>query len=451
MMKNLVSVLAMILLPVAGFAQSGTTGSLTWSLSDGMLTVSGTGAIPDYDLDTEQGFITSPWWDFREGITAIVIEEGVTDIGDYAFAGCFYLTSVSIPGSVTDIGVWAFTGCSNLTSVVIPYGVTSIEYGAFGECSSLTSVSIPNSVTSIGEDAFLGCGLTSVSIPNSVTSLGDWVFSDCDDLTDITVGWATPLSITDNTFENLPSSCTLRVPAGTKALYEAADGWKDFGTITEQEAAQDVVVEPAPPADGRGTVEVALNLPLDELFGLAFILDLPAGFVLDPEATSLAPGLQFSYQLSFAPAGGGWQFEIMPKIPLLSGGDETALQQVASIAYTLDETVAAGEYELVLRDIGLTLLASNETVHPDDIRASVTVDESAVGNESIEAPEVAYFNGILSVNTPAAEQIAVYSVSGQLLYRAQKTAGPAVFDLNGLPRGVRIVRGSSGWVRKVVK
>jgi hypothetical protein len=76
-------------------------------------------------------------------------------------------------------------------------------------------------------------------------------------------------------------------------------------------------------------------------------------------------------------------------------------------------------------------------------------NNNAIG--TVEASEVVYYNGILSVNTSAAEQIAVYSVSGQLLYRVQKPAGLAVFDLNSLPRGVLIVRGSSGWVRKVVK
>ncbi|MDR1675907.1 MAG: hypothetical protein LBR86_05520, partial [Tannerella sp.] len=224
-----------------------------------------------------------------------------------------------------------------------------------------------------------------------------------------------------------------------------------FNIEPVEDLGQAIVIEPAPPVDGQGTIEVALNLPPDEPFSIAFTLDLPAGFVLDPDATSLAPGLQSGWQLSIAPDGpGSWQFEITPKLSLQSG-DEMVRQQVVNIAYTLDGTVTVGEYELAIRDIDLTLLASGETIHPDEIRASVTVDESAVGNATVETPEIVYFNGILSVNTPVAEGIEVYSVGGQLLYRVQKAAGAATFDLNRLPRGVLIVRGSSGWVRKAVK
>jgi hypothetical protein len=75
-----------------------------------------------------------------------------------------------------------------------------------------------------------------VTIPNSVTSIGEWAFSDCSRLTDVTVGWTTPLSIGGGTFRLVPlASCTLHVPAGTKALYQAADVWKEFGTIVEYE------------------------------------------------------------------------------------------------------------------------------------------------------------------------------------------------------------------------
>lgn len=78
----------------------------------------------------------------------------VTSIGDSAFYGCSYLTSITIPNSVISIGGWAFYKCSNLTSITIPDSVTSIGDNAFDNCISLTSVKIPNSVTSIGNSAF---------------------------------------------------------------------------------------------------------------------------------------------------------------------------------------------------------------------------------------------------------------------------------------------------------
>jgi hypothetical protein len=89
-MKNFILIFAMLLLPAAGFAQSGTTGSLNWALADGTLTISGTGAMPDYSYDD-----TRPWGSSSENITAVIIESGVTYIGDFAFTGCTGLTSVN--------------------------------------------------------------------------------------------------------------------------------------------------------------------------------------------------------------------------------------------------------------------------------------------------------------------------------------------------------------------
>ena len=116
-------------------------------------------------------------------LTSMAIPNSVTTIGNNAFANCTGLTSVTLPNSVTTIGNYAFYGCSGLTSVAIPNSVTTIGNNAFSNCYRLTSVAIPNSVTSVGEGAFYYCsGLTSVIIPNSVTSIGDYAFSGCNQL-----------------------------------------------------------------------------------------------------------------------------------------------------------------------------------------------------------------------------------------------------------------------------
>ena len=135
------------------FAANGTCGdNLTWNLTDGTLTISGTGAMTNYSSSS-----SVPWSSSHSSIRTVVINEGVTSIGDYAFRSCNSLTSVTIPNSVTSIGDYAFEYCSSLTSVEIPNSVTSIGDYAFRYCSSLTSVEIPNSVTSIGSSAFSGC------------------------------------------------------------------------------------------------------------------------------------------------------------------------------------------------------------------------------------------------------------------------------------------------------
>ena len=134
-------------------ANSGTCGdNVTWRLSDdGVLTIDGTGAMQDYNSGTV------PWYSVRSQIKSVVIERGVTSIGNSAFYSCEALTSVTIPGSVTRIEDYAFSDCSALTSVTIPDGVTYIGYWAFSDCDSLASVTIPSSVTKIGGSVFYDC------------------------------------------------------------------------------------------------------------------------------------------------------------------------------------------------------------------------------------------------------------------------------------------------------
>ena len=199
MKRKIVSVLLCVLLlasllPVSAFADttaSGTCGyNLTWTLEDGTLTISGTGAMENYDhIDDNGSYRTSaPWGECYSSITSVVINDGVTSISNYAFYNCSSLTSVTIPDSVTSIGDYAFSGCSSLTSVTIPDSVRSVGSGAFSGCSSLTSVTIGNSVTSIGDYAFRWCSsLTSVTIGNSVTSIGEQAFYNCSSLTSVTI------------------------------------------------------------------------------------------------------------------------------------------------------------------------------------------------------------------------------------------------------------------------
>ena len=90
-------------------------------------------------------------------LKTIVIPEGATSIGRYAFYYCRSLTSITIPSSVTSIGLDAFRSCTSLTSITIPEGVTCIGNGAFDCCTGLTSITIPSSVTTIGNQAFYSC------------------------------------------------------------------------------------------------------------------------------------------------------------------------------------------------------------------------------------------------------------------------------------------------------
>ena len=170
-----------------------------------------------------------------EEIKNLVIPDGVTSIGQYAFYDCSGLTSVTIPNSVTSIGGSVFSGCSGLTSITIPNSVTTIGNGAFGYCSSLTSVTIPNSVISIDQDAFYGCsGLTSVTIGSGIKTIGYQTFASCPELTDVYCYAENVPSTASNAFEgSYIGYATLHVPAASVNDYKATEPWSGFKSIVD--------------------------------------------------------------------------------------------------------------------------------------------------------------------------------------------------------------------------
>lgn len=170
----LIVLLTALTVTASAATDSGTCGEdLTWTLdSDGTLTISGEGAMSDF------GYHGSPWYN-KGTIQTIVIENGVTTIGRYAFQDCDRLPRVTIPNSVTTIGAAAFSGCARLTSVTIPDGVTTVGANAFYGCAGLISVTVPDSVTSIGGNTFCGCyDLTSVTFEGDAPTFGTMVFDD---------------------------------------------------------------------------------------------------------------------------------------------------------------------------------------------------------------------------------------------------------------------------------
>ncbi len=196
---------------VVAVGRSGTWGNLTWTLdNEGLLTISGSGAMNDFSYDS-----TDAWRAYTSDIKSAVIEDGITNIGDYAFWNCKALTNVIIPNGVTSIGVNSFGYCtsmeiitipdsvktissgafksSGLTNVTIPSNVTELSEGLFNNCYSLTEITIPTGMITICDYAFLGCvGLTSLTIPDSVKSIGVDAFGGCSSLTNVVL----PESIT---------------------------------------------------------------------------------------------------------------------------------------------------------------------------------------------------------------------------------------------------------------
>ena len=192
--------------------------NLTWKLyEDGTLTISGTGKMKNYNYSDNQ----SPLY-INSSVKKVVIEDGVTSIGNDAFSNCSGLISITIPNSVTSIGESVFYYCTSLTTITIPDGVTSIGSSAFRDCTSLTTITIPNSITSIGEAAFGNCiRLTSITIPESVTSIGNYAFSGCTSLTSITIP-DNVTSIGECAFSYCTSLTNITIPDSVTSIGSAA-------------------------------------------------------------------------------------------------------------------------------------------------------------------------------------------------------------------------------------
>lgn len=222
-MKKIFTLICAALLSVGMLAaemqENGLTGGtcgddLTWKLDggSGILTIEGTGAMYDYALNTDR---RAPWYDYVTSFNAIILPEGLTHIGNYAF----YNSSD--------------TESPNITSITIPSTVTSIGRNAFDEHRKLAAITIPEGVTSIGESAFEGCAaLGSLTLPSTLNNLGNYAFAYCSGLKIIWCYVRTPLSI-NNVFvyTNKESSCTLYVPYASLAAYKEAIEWRDFHTI----------------------------------------------------------------------------------------------------------------------------------------------------------------------------------------------------------------------------
>ncbi|MDL2322997.1 leucine-rich repeat domain-containing protein [Bacteroidales bacterium OttesenSCG-928-A17] len=164
-------------------AQSGTDGNISWKIENGTLTISGEGAMNDYSSSS------IPWKNYQLTITSVVIEDGITTVGESSFGMCLSLNSATLPESLTSIGAFAFFGCSSLDEITIPEKVVTYKDMAFMNCSSLTEVTVLNPV---------------------------------------------PAEIKDNVFGSVNlANATLNVPAGAYNAYDGAAIWKEFGTIVE--------------------------------------------------------------------------------------------------------------------------------------------------------------------------------------------------------------------------
>ena len=257
-------------------SKAGANLTYQFDKESGVLTISGTGAMDDFDNTT-----IVPWEAYQDMMESVVVEEGVTSIGRGAFSRHSALKTVQVPASVSDIDLGAFNECNSLQSITvvagnstylsengilfnkdktvllkypaektggvysIPNTVSEIATAAFAKCSQLGNVRFPNGLKTIGNLAFLNCsGLTSITIPDSVTQIGATAFSSCTGLRQVTIGSGitdldscafenctsledvqlpdTLINIRENTFADCTSLKRIVLPSGMNCISDAA-------------------------------------------------------------------------------------------------------------------------------------------------------------------------------------------------------------------------------------
>ena len=218
---------------LSSFATAATSGDfgenncLHWEVSTGVfsgktLTISGTGAMPNFDFPHGN---LAPWWNYEalgmltsfgnfklEGeLKKVVIKDGVTNVGDYALFFLPAATQVTLPESVTSIGRYGIAMCSKLTGMSIPKGVTEIgDFGLAG--NGLTAITLPDGLQSLGRGAFDTCtSLTNTTLPAAITAVPGKCFADCTKLLNVKYA-GTVTAIGDLAFESCKALTAAPIP-----------------------------------------------------------------------------------------------------------------------------------------------------------------------------------------------------------------------------------------------
>ena len=443
MRKKLLSILLvlslMLALVPAAFAAdavgSGACGTgVTWTLgTDGRLTIDGSGQIRDYS-ETDP----APWK--GTAVKEVVIREGVTSVGAYAFAGCTEIAGVQLPSTLTTLGDRCFAGCISLTSVELPQALTSAYGGPFADCLRLRSISmagggnreftvrdgvlmtadgtvlvtypaarpgvryaVPDSVRCICEYAFSGSGLMVVSLPVSMHSIENYAFSNCTRL------------------------MYIGIPAEMNSM-------GDWGVFAGDDQLQEVYYTGTWEQWQRMTQPCFRLLPAGATVYYETQMDVVTAadaFADVSESSWSFPGIDFCYTMDYMAGVGGGRFE--PQTP-------TTRAQIVRIFYHfIGEPEVSGETpftDLTADWYKDAVLWAYQTGVTSGVSETAFAPDASVTREQIAVMFLAFANKVLNMrNSGEAADLAAFPDSGRVSSWARDAMADAVSL--GLISGVR--------------
>ncbi|MCQ2070796.1 MAG: leucine-rich repeat domain-containing protein, partial [archaeon] len=209
------------------------TGDFAYTLEDGVLTLTGTGPMPDYHRASD-----SPWYGLKGTITSVVVDEGISSIGMNAFYTCGALKSVSLPSTLASIGDKAFYQCYSLEDIDLS-SVSTIGSYAFNMCKCLVSIDL-TSLTIPGSSVFYGCSsLETVTVDGSLYTVGTGMFYGCTSLKGIDI--ETAVSIGNGAFQNCTSMTYVSLPADLEAIEDKAfQGCSSLEAVTIPDSVRSI-------------------------------------------------------------------------------------------------------------------------------------------------------------------------------------------------------------------
>jgi uncharacterized protein YjdB len=258
----------------------------------------------------------------------------------------------------------------------------------------------------------------------------------------------------DNSVATVSSTGLVRAIAEGQATITATaedGGYTARCTVTVQKNRTVTVDEGKPVgSDGKGSIEISLEIPSSVPFTGTFRVNLPNGMSIDVNATKLAGELGTSLILTITQeSDSSWLFSITPKN--LRSAAAMSYQKIMDIVYTVEELVPDGAYGATVSDLNFSF-EDGTSITESEITVPITVDHSYTGLSDVSAKVKAYISGnILYIDSPVDETVNLYSGSGLLLQCTGKTAGEAQIPLNGIRDKILIVKGSSGWVKKGIR